>query len=97
MVAVISFMFMVFFIILIGNNEDVRMIDEDYRRYLVNRKKESKKDKFLKEVEEYDKSKASVCAHTKRVIGERYVGSIRNMVGMLRPIFLVTARIIKQN
>ena len=58
MVAVISFMFMVFFIILIGNNEDVRMIDEDYRRYLVNRKK-SKKDKFLKEVEEYDKSKAS--------------------------------------
>lgn len=59
MVAVISFMFMVFFIILIGNNEDVRMIDEDYRRYLVNRKKESKKDKFLKEVEEYDKSKTS--------------------------------------
>lgn len=53
MVAVISFMFMVFFIILIGNNEDVRMIDEDYRRYLVNR------NKFLKEVEEYDKSKAS--------------------------------------
>ena len=59
MVAVISFMFMVFFIILIGNNEDFRMIDEDYRRYLGNRKKESKKDKFLKEVEEYDKSKAS--------------------------------------
>ena len=58
MVAVISFMFMVFFIILMGNNEDVRMIDEDYRRYLANRKKESK-DKFLKEVEEYDKSKAS--------------------------------------
>ena len=59
MVAVISFMFMVFFIILIGNNEDVRMIDEDYRRYLTNRKKESKKDKFLKEIEEYDKSKTS--------------------------------------
>lgn len=52
MVAVISFMFMVFFIILVGNNEDVRMIDEDYRRYLAN------KDKFLKEVEKYDKSKA---------------------------------------
>lgn len=59
MVAVISFMFIVFFIILMGSNEDVRMIDEDYRRYLANRKKESKKDKFLKEVEEYDKSKAS--------------------------------------
>lgn len=59
MVAVISFMFMVFFIILVGNNEDVKMIDEDYRRYLANRKKESKKDKFLKEVEEYDKSKVS--------------------------------------
>ena len=59
MVAVISFMFMVFFIILMGNNEDVRMIDEDYRRYLVNRNKESKKDKFLKEIEEYDKSKTS--------------------------------------
>ena len=59
MVAVINFMFMVFFIILIGNNEDVRMIDEDYRRYLANRKKESKKDNFLKEVEEYDKSKTS--------------------------------------
>ena len=58
MVAVISFMFMVFFIVLISNNEDVRMLDEDYRRYLANRKKESKKDKFLKEVEEYDKSKA---------------------------------------
>ena len=59
MVAVINFMFMGFFIIFIGGNEDVRMIDEDYRRYLANRKKESKKDKFLKEVEEYDKSKAS--------------------------------------
>ena len=59
MVAVISFMFMVFFIILVDSNEDVRMLDEDYRRYLVNRKKESKKDKFLKEVEEYDKSKVS--------------------------------------
>ena len=59
MVAVISFMFMVFFIILVGNNEDVKMIDEDYRRYLANRKKKSKKDKFLKEVEEYDKSKVS--------------------------------------
>lgn len=62
MVAVISFMFivnMVFFIILMGNNEDVRMLDEDYRRYLANRKKESKKDNFLKEVEEYDKSKTS--------------------------------------
>ena len=57
MVAVISFIFMVFFIVLISNNEDVRMLDEDYRRYLANRKKESKKDKFLKEVEEYDKSK----------------------------------------
>ena len=57
MVAVISFMFMVFFIVLISNNEDVRMLDENYRRYLANRKKESKKDKFLKEVEEYDKSK----------------------------------------
>ena len=56
MVAVISFMFMVFFIVLISNNEDVRMLDEDYRRYLANRK--NKKDKFLKEVEEYDKSKA---------------------------------------
>ena len=55
MVAVISFMFMVFFIVLISNNEDVRMLDEDYRRYLANRKK--KKNKFLKEVEEYDKSK----------------------------------------
>ena len=55
MVAVISFMFMVFFIVLISNNEDVRMLDEDYRRYLANRK--NKKNKFLKEVEEYDKSK----------------------------------------
>lgn len=53
MVAVISFMFMVFFIALISNNEDARMIDEDYRRYLAN------KDKFLKEVEKYDKSKTS--------------------------------------
>lgn len=59
MVAVISFMFIAFFIILMDSNEDVRMLDEDYRRYLANRKKESKKDKFLKEVEEYDKSKAS--------------------------------------
>lgn len=59
MVAVISFMFMVFFIILMDSNEDVRMLDKDYRIYLANRKKESKKDKFLKEVEEYDKSKAS--------------------------------------
>ena len=56
MVAVISFMFMVFFIVLISNNEDVRMLDEDYRRYLANRK--NKKNKFLKEVEEYDKSKS---------------------------------------
>lgn len=55
MVAVISFMFMVFFIVLISNNEDVRMLDADYRRYLTNRK--NKKNKFLKEVEEYDKSK----------------------------------------
>lgn len=55
MVAVISFMFMVYFIILIDSNEDVRVIDEHYRRYLAN----IKKDKFLKEVEEYDKSKAS--------------------------------------
>lgn len=55
MVAVISFMFMVFFIVLISNNEDVRMLDADYRRYLANRK--NKKNKFLKEVEEYDKSK----------------------------------------
>lgn len=47
MVAVISFMFMVFFIILVGNDEDVRMIDEDYRRYLANRKKENEKDKIL--------------------------------------------------
>ena len=59
MVAVISFMFMVFFIILMDSNEDVRMLDKDYRIYLANRKKESKKDKFLKEVDEYDKSKAS--------------------------------------
>ena len=59
MVAVISFMFMVFFIILIDGNEDVRMIDEDYRRYLANRKKKDKKDKFLKEIEKYDKSKTS--------------------------------------
>ena len=59
MVAVISFMFIIFFVILVDSNEDVRMLDEDYRRYLVNRKKESKKDKFLKEVEEYDKSKVS--------------------------------------
>lgn len=59
MVAVISFMFIAFFIILMDSNENVRMLDEDYRRYLANRKKESKKDKFLKEVEEYDKSKAS--------------------------------------
>ena len=55
MVAVISFMLMVYFIILIDSNEDVRMIDKDYRRYLAN----IKKDKFLKEIEEYDKSKAS--------------------------------------
>ena len=54
MVAVISFI-----VILVDSNEDVRMLDEDYRRYLVNRKKESKKDKFLKEVEKYDKSKTS--------------------------------------
>lgn len=59
MVAVISFMFIIFFVILVDSNEDVRMLDEDYRRYLVNRKKESKKDKFLKEVEKYDKSKTS--------------------------------------
>ena len=59
MVAVISFMFMVYFVILIGGDEDVRMIDKDYRRYLANQKKENKKDKFLKEIEEYDKSKAS--------------------------------------
>ena len=59
MVVVISFMFTVFFIILMDSNEDVRMLDKDYRMYLANRKKESKKDKFLKEVEEYDKSKAS--------------------------------------
>ena len=59
MVVVISFMFMVFFIILIDGNEDVRMIDEDYRRYLANRKKKDKKDKFLKEIEKYDKSKTS--------------------------------------
>ena len=58
MVAVISFMFMVFFIVLISNNEDVRMLDEDYRRYLTNRKKRLK-DKFIKEVEKYDKSKTS--------------------------------------
>ena len=57
MVAVISFMFMVFFIILMGNNEDVRMIDEDYRRYLANRKKESKKDKFLKEIDKYNEQR----------------------------------------
>ena len=56
MVAVISFMLMVFFIILhMDNNEDVRVIDEHYRRYLAN----IKKDKFLKEIEKYDKSKAS--------------------------------------
>lgn len=48
MVAVISFMFMVFFIVLISNNEDVRMLDEDYRRYLANRKKESKKRQISK-------------------------------------------------
>lgn len=59
MAVVISFMFMVFLIILIDGNEDVRMLDEDYRRYLVNRKKENKKDKFLREIEKYDKSKAS--------------------------------------
>ena len=59
MVVVISFMFMVFFIILIDSNEEVRMIDEDYRRYLANRKKKDKKDKFLKEIEKYDKSKTS--------------------------------------
>lgn len=59
MVAVISFMFMFFFIVLIDGNEDVRMIDEDYRRYLANRKKENKRDKFLKEIEKYDKSKTS--------------------------------------
>ena len=57
MAAVISFMFMVFVIILVGNNiEDAKTLDEDYedsRRYL------NKKDEFLKEVEEYDKSKAS--------------------------------------
>ena len=58
MVAVISFIFMVFFIILMDSNEDARMLDKDYRIYLANRKKESK-DKFLKEVEEYDKSKTS--------------------------------------
>lgn len=58
MVAAISFMFMAFFIILMGSNEDVRMLEKDYRIYLANRKKESK-DKFLKEVEEYDKSKTS--------------------------------------
>lgn len=55
MVAVISFMLMVYFIILIDSNEDVRVIDEHYRRYLAN----IKKDKFLKEIEKYDKSKAS--------------------------------------
>ena len=59
MVVVISFMFTVFFIILMDSNEDVRMLDKDYRMYLANRKKKNKKDKFLKEVEEYDKSKAS--------------------------------------
>lgn len=48
MVAVISFMFMAFFVILMDTIENVK----DYRRYLVNRK-----NKFLKEVEEYDKSK----------------------------------------
>lgn len=58
MVAVISFMFMAFFVILMDSNEDVRMLDKDYRIYLANRKKESK-DKFLKEVKEYDKSKTS--------------------------------------
>lgn len=52
MVAVISFMFMAFFVILMDTIQNVK----DYRRYLVNRKKESKY-KFLKEVEEYDKSK----------------------------------------
>ncbi len=57
MVAVISFMFMVFFIILMGNNEDVRMIDEDYRRYLGKKKKENKKDKFLKEIEKYNEQR----------------------------------------
>ena len=57
MVVVISFMFTIFFVILVGGIEDIRMIDEDYRRYLVNRKK-SKKDKFLEEIEKYDKSKA---------------------------------------
>ena len=57
MVAVISFVLMVFFIILMGNNEDVRMIDEDYRRYLANRKKESKKDKFLKEIDKYNEQR----------------------------------------
>ena len=56
MVVVISFMLMVFFIILhMDNNEDVRVIDEHYQRYLDNRKK----DKFLKEIEKYDKSKTS--------------------------------------
>ena len=56
MVVVISFMLMVFFIILhMDNNEDVRVIDEHYQRYL----KKRKKDKFLKEIEKYDKSKTS--------------------------------------
>lgn len=56
MVVVISFIgLMVYFVILMGNNENTRMIDKDYRRYLDNRKK----DKFLKEIEKYDKSKTS--------------------------------------
>lgn len=54
MVAAISFVFMTFFVILMDSIEDAK----DCRRYLGNRKKESKKDKFLKELEEYDKSKA---------------------------------------
>jgi hypothetical protein len=35
--------------------------------------------------------------HTKRVIGEQSVNSIGNMVGMLKVIFLVIVKIIKQN
>lgn len=58
MVAVISFMLMSILIIILHNNEDVRMKDQDYLGYLGSRKKETNKDKFLKEVEEYDKSKA---------------------------------------
>jgi hypothetical protein len=60
MVAVISFIgLMVYFAILMCDDEDARMIDKDYLRYLANQKKENKKDKFLKEIEEYDKSKTS--------------------------------------